>query len=102
MSKTPCIAACKNNGGLCSGCNRTMAELRSWKHLEDEQKEQIMAELDGSVFTHQCPRCGKNTYCGVQDDKSHCWCFDIEKREGIETHDSQSCLCRQCMNELYQ
>ncbi|MGR5457175.1 DUF1289 domain-containing protein, partial [Vibrio alfacsensis] len=31
---TPCKAACKNEGGICSGCFRTMDELSAWRLME--------------------------------------------------------------------
>ncbi len=34
--KSPCRAACKNEGGICIGCKRTMKEVLEWRDLGDE------------------------------------------------------------------
>ncbi|GAK84868.1 hypothetical protein JCM19238_2448 [Vibrio ponticus] len=40
--KSPCIAVCKNNHGICSGCLRTMEEITGWRYLpETEQISKI-------------------------------------------------------------
>ncbi|MDW6004875.1 cysteine-rich CWC family protein [Vibrio mangrovi] len=93
--KSPCMANCKNEEGLCSGCYRTMEEIRQWRHYTDHQREQIMQRLSGADASHHCPQCGDATYCGLQAGESDCWCFSVETREKAE---SGHCLCRRCLS----
>lgn len=96
IMKTPCIAACKNNGGLCSGCHRTIDEIINWRHLDDEKRENIIATISGTETTHPCPECNENTHCDIAAGKSTCWCFNVEKREVEKPNDL--CLCRKCLD----
>lgn len=49
--KSPCRAACKNNGGICSGCHRTMEEIVQWKDKSDAQRDAIIEQLVGNDST---------------------------------------------------
>ncbi|WP_082331659.1 DUF1289 domain-containing protein [Vibrio nereis] len=98
--KTPCVAACKNSGGLCSGCHRTMEEITSWRLMNEEQREQIMDVLSGSQATHQCPSCNSNTMCDISLGKETCWCFSLEQRDTSLLENAESCLCRKCLSKL--
>ncbi|WP_084659801.1 DUF1289 domain-containing protein [Vibrio sonorensis] len=98
--KTPCVAACKNDGGICSGCYRTMDEIINWKSFSDEQREQIMNRLDKSESTHECPTCGEPTHCDISQGKETCWCFDIERRDTSKVEKCGSCMCRRCLSQL--
>lgn len=49
--KTPCVAACKNNNGICEGCLRTVTEIANWSQFNPLQREEIMAQLG-----HRDPR----------------------------------------------
>ncbi|TVO32957.1 cysteine-rich CWC family protein [Vibrio algivorus] len=95
--KTPCIAACKNNSGICSGCHRTMGEILQWSKMDDDAHSQVMAKLNGEKNTHACPECGDNTFCDIAAGKETCWCFEVEEREITETYDV--CLCRRCLEK---
>lgn len=53
--KSPCRAACKNEGGICIGCKRTMKEVLEWRDLGDEGRDKIMGILDGEIQTHYAP-----------------------------------------------
>jgi hypothetical protein len=46
---TPCIKVCVVDGasGLCLGCYRTLGEIGGWSALSDDQRAEIMAELQG-------------------------------------------------------
>lgn len=33
--------------GLCLGCLRTLPEIAAWRRMSDEERAQIMGELDG-------------------------------------------------------
>ncbi|WP_060988721.1 DUF1289 domain-containing protein [Photobacterium leiognathi] len=96
--KTPCVAKCKNNGGICSGCLRTMKEVVEWQAFDDQTREAIMQEIKGQPTTHQCPQCGKPASCDISAGKSTCWCFELDKRD---TNDcpSGACLCRECLSK---
>ncbi|MER2496929.1 cysteine-rich CWC family protein [Vibrio neptunius] len=98
--KTPCIAACKNNGGICSGCHRTMDEIVNWRHLSDDERDTIMEALQGSVASHRCPSCGEPAQCDISAGKDTCWCFSLEKRDMSCAVSGDACLCRKCLNHL--
>ncbi|EKO3517017.1 cysteine-rich CWC family protein [Vibrio fluvialis] len=95
--KTPCIAACKNNAGVCSGCHRTMDEIIQWRHLSDHERDTIMQRLSGQQTTHHCPSCGEPAHCDISAGKSTCWCFELEKRDLSALPESSVCLCRLCL-----
>ncbi|EGU33900.1 hypothetical protein VII00023_17244 [Vibrio ichthyoenteri ATCC 700023] len=97
--KSPCIAACKNNAGICSGCYRTINEITHWRHYDETDQQAIMARLSGATYTHQCPSCTQPTHCDISAGKTECWCFSIEKRDLTNTPKSSQCLCRQCLSK---
>ncbi|MGF1908454.1 cysteine-rich CWC family protein [Vibrio kasasachensis] len=98
--KSPCIAACKNNAGMCSGCHRTMNELTAWRELSEDQQSTRIAEIMGITSTHSCPSCQEKSYCDISAGKSTCWCFEIEKRDLSNIHSNEACLCRKCLSLL--
>ncbi|EDP60598.1 cysteine-rich CWC family protein [Vibrio sp. AND4] len=97
--KSPCRAACKNNGGICSGCHRTVEEIVQWKDKSDAQRDAIIEQLVGNNTTHSCPECGTNAHCDIAAGKKRCWCFDIEARELSNSEAGQVCLCRRCLEK---
>ncbi|MDN3701864.1 cysteine-rich CWC family protein [Vibrio artabrorum] len=98
--KTPCRAACKNNGGICSGCHRTMDEIIGWAGLSESERGTVMRNLSGANSTHQCPQCGEHAQCDIRSGKETCWCFSLEKRETTSAPNAGVCLCRQCLSSL--
>lgn len=95
--KSPCVAKCKNNAGICNGCLRTMTEISHWIAYSEQQQLTIMAEIKAIKATHACPQCQQPAQCDIQAGKSTCWCFDIEPRQ--TSSDSPTvCLCRQCLS----
>ncbi len=97
--KSPCRAACKNNGGICSGCHRTIEEIIQWKDKSDKQRDAIINQISGNDSTHACPECGSKTYCGIEAGEETCWCFDIEPRDLPKPEQDQQCLCRHCLEK---
>lgn len=97
--KTPCVAKCKNNNGICSGCFRTMTEISEWRHMNEVKQSDTIGEIKGIRSTHNCDMCGKPAYCDISAGKSTCWCFELSKRDtsGIEYAE---CLCRECLAKL--
>ncbi|WP_192891914.1 cysteine-rich CWC family protein [Vibrio bathopelagicus] len=98
--KTPCLAACKNNGGICSGCHRTMDEIISWKDLTESERGSVMDSLSGSNSTHQCPQCNAPAHCDISAGKETCWCFELEKRDTSSIPKGSVCMCRKCLSAL--
>ncbi|MEF1173122.1 MULTISPECIES: cysteine-rich CWC family protein [Vibrio] len=98
--KTPCIAACKNEGGICLGCHRTVEEIATWRMMTDEQRESVMDRLRGKTSSHQCPQCGKPASCDLSEGKATCWCFSLERRDTSSLQSNDSCLCRSCLTNL--
>lgn len=40
---SPCIKKCKRNkDGICTGCFRTIEEIKSWRNLSAEEQKQIV------------------------------------------------------------
>ena len=46
---TPCVMVCTVDGasGLCLGCFRTLPEIATWSRMGDEERAEIMGELNG-------------------------------------------------------
>ena len=46
--ETPCIGVCTmdDNTGFCLGCYRSLEEIQNWWDMSDEQRAQVMAQLD--------------------------------------------------------
>ena len=44
---TPCVKICTYEPawGMCSGCGRTLAEVRGWFEMTDDQRRAVMDEL---------------------------------------------------------
>lgn len=95
--KSPCRAACKNEGGICSGCKRTMKEILEWRDLGEDGREKVMGVLSGEITTHLCPECGGSAQCDIAMGKATCWCFELEPRSVNLTSDTSTCLCRHCL-----
>ncbi|RSD29895.1 cysteine-rich CWC family protein [Vibrio pectenicida] len=98
--KTPCIAACQNNGGICNGCYRTMDEIVSWKNLSDSKRDNIINTLTGNASSHLCPSCNEPATCDISQGKQTCWCFSLETRAIPLSLENNACLCRQCLSKL--
>ncbi|WP_114764787.1 cysteine-rich CWC family protein [Vibrio rhodolitus] len=98
--KSPCIAVCKNNHGICSGCLRTMEEITGWRYLPETEQISKINQIRAIDSTHTCPNCGENSFCEISAGKERCWCFDIEKRDLSSTARSGVCLCRKCLSSL--
>ena len=47
MIKSPCVKVCKIDikSDLCSGCNRTMEEIKDWFKFEDKKKRKILSKI---------------------------------------------------------
>ena len=45
---SPCIGVCAMNEatGLCEGCFRTIDEIRAWWDMEQQDKAQVMQEIE--------------------------------------------------------
>ncbi len=43
--KTPCIAVCRKEDGICVGCKRTVSEINQWKSMTDQQRVVVMDRI---------------------------------------------------------
>ena len=43
--ETPCQQICTINNGVCTGCKRTMEEIRQLQYMTAEQRKEIMEEI---------------------------------------------------------
>ncbi|MDO6705913.1 cysteine-rich CWC family protein [Photobacterium sp. 1_MG-2023] len=97
--KTPCVAKCKNQEGICNGCLRTMKEISEWRLMNDEAHTQAIAQIQGTESTHTCERCGNPAYCAIDDNQQSCWCFELSKRDTSSLPEGK-CVCRACLASL--
>lgn len=45
--KSPCINICQLDlNGICLGCRRTMNEISDWWNMTNEQKQQVLKNID--------------------------------------------------------
>lgn len=50
MIKSPCIRVCKyDDDFVCLGCKRTKEEISIWLNATDEQKEQILKNIEERI-----------------------------------------------------
>ncbi|QDG34357.1 DUF1289 domain-containing protein [Alteromonas mediterranea] len=42
---SPCIALCKLDDDVCSGCNRTIEEITNWRTYTNSQKQAVISRL---------------------------------------------------------
>ena len=84
--------------GVCSGCLRTLDQIKTWSVLEMSERMRIMQEIRSNVSTHNCPTCSGVAYCAMMDGKSSnlCWCM-TEVRTGNPDTSSDVCLCKKCL-----
>lgn len=45
---SPCIKQCKLTNGVCTGCDRTIEEIKSWPSLTDVERFRILFKLTGN------------------------------------------------------
>jgi hypothetical protein len=43
--QSPCINKCKAKDGVCSGCNRTIEEIKHWRGYSNIEKRTIVDRL---------------------------------------------------------
>ena len=53
--ESPCVKICtyEPSLGMCSGCGRTLAEVRGWFEMTDEQRRAVMEELPARLAKAQ-------------------------------------------------
>ncbi|EPC03232.1 hypothetical protein L861_23265 [Litchfieldella anticariensis FP35 = DSM 16096] len=39
--ESPCVSVCQLKGGLCTGCGRTVEEIRQWKMKRPEKMKTV-------------------------------------------------------------
>lgn len=45
MIQTPCIKECKLVDGVCTGCRRTIFQIRMWSQFVPQQRKAIMEKI---------------------------------------------------------
>lgn len=45
MSKSPCVKECKLNQGACSGCKRSIDEIKNWSKYSEQEKDKVLLRL---------------------------------------------------------
>ena len=45
--KSPCISVCAlDENDLCTGCQRSITEIREWKHATNERRQDILRQTE--------------------------------------------------------
>jgi uncharacterized protein len=44
--ESPCVSICQLSGGLCTGCGRTIEEIRHWKAMKRQEKMKTVKRAD--------------------------------------------------------
>lgn len=45
--KSPCINVCAlDDNDLCTGCQRSITEIREWKHATNERRQNILRQAE--------------------------------------------------------
>ena len=54
MVKSPCIRECifDNEHEVCTGCLRTLKELRAWRTMTDEEKQAVLDRIQSEKECH--------------------------------------------------
>jgi predicted Fe-S protein YdhL (DUF1289 family) len=47
VMNSPCTKVCKIKEGICTGCHRTLEQIREWGSMTDEERQDAMRELNG-------------------------------------------------------
>ena len=55
--KSPCVKVCQMDPSrdLCLGCRRTLDEIARWGAMNDQEREQILAELPRDLNVLEVP-----------------------------------------------
>ena len=45
---SPCVGICKldEKSGLCTGCHRSIEEIKGWKNYSEAEKHRLLAQLE--------------------------------------------------------
>lgn len=98
---SPCKGACKLDADrvYCTGCLRTLDEIKQWSGYSDHEKEAVwkrLLALAPIVKMKTCQACGSEFQCGVGGAKGGCWCQDLPPLMTFPT-DGQDCFCPACL-----
>lgn len=101
---TPCVLLCKLDpkDGVCTGCLRTVDEIRTWRVLSVEDRMSVMKQLESRrTKTTICPKCKSVMTCDVEAGKSgsNCWCTSVQAVPKDKFSEYESCLCRTCISQ---
>jgi uncharacterized protein len=44
--KSPCVSICALHEGICQGCGRTQEEIAGWWDMTNEEKQQVLDDLE--------------------------------------------------------
>lgn len=96
---SPCIQRCRDVGGLCAGCGRTLDEIAHWSVLSAQRQQQVRDELEGRRQTHHCPDCGGPAFCALRagEPVASCWCNQARPLTAALPAAGSPCLCRRCL-----
>jgi predicted Fe-S protein YdhL (DUF1289 family) len=45
QQKSPCVKVCRIEGNFCTGCYRTIDEIRDWMVMSDYEQQKLLHEL---------------------------------------------------------
>ncbi len=45
---SPCVKICTVKDDHCEGCGRSLIEIAEWRHMTNQEKQQILDRLDAA------------------------------------------------------
>ncbi|MCH4564596.1 DUF1289 domain-containing protein [Halomonas sp. EGI 63088] len=52
--ESPCVSVCQLSGGLCTGCGRTVEEIRHWKAMKRPEKMKTVKRAEERMKKIPC------------------------------------------------
>ncbi|WP_082752931.1 DUF1289 domain-containing protein [Janthinobacterium sp. B9-8] len=97
---SPCINQCKlDDAQTCTGCRRTIEEIRLWSKTTEAEKTiiwQRLLALPLAVKSKTCQRCNSVFSCGNGGKQGSCWCMDFPPVLSV-TSATGDCFCPTCL-----
>lgn len=100
---SPCVQRCQLDeaGAMCTGCQRTLAEISGWSSFDPAQKRAVwdrLLALPRTVQDKICQQCGAAFVCGSGGQQGQCWCADLPHVVPLG-EEGRDCLCPACLRD---
>lgn len=106
MIPSPCKGQCRLDAERthCTGCLRTLDEIRSWSSMNDDEKKVVwtrLLALAPKVKQKTCQQCGAEFECGSGGKEGGCWCQNYPPVMSLPTG-NHDCLCESCLSTVIE